>query len=439
MASETISAIAEELNQSIRSGNTGVFEMLSVLGRRAFLPKGILVQGAEAGEKAKKYNATIGIATENRTPMGLASVTKHFSGITSSESLTYAPPTGRMDLRMKWKEGLAAKNPLLGGKRYSLPIVTNGVTHALSLLGDLFVDRGDTVIVTDKYWENYNLVFNVCRGAKIRTFPTFTKTGGFNVAGLEKALERASLKGKAFVILNFPNNPTGYAPTKDEAQAIGRILIAAAENGTKVISVCDDAYFGLFYEPDVFEQSLFALVADAHPNLLAVKVDGPTKELYVWGFRTGFVTFSTKVAADGNAFYAAMEKKFAGQIRANISNCSHPSQSIVLKAMQDPNFGAECAQKKEILKARALKVKEILGRGVGKRFWVPYPFNSGYFMCVRLKKIEGEKFRKHLLDQHGVGVIADGTSDIRIAFSSVELENLEDLFGILEKAAGELS
>lgn len=434
-----VSPIAEELNKAICAGNQNVFDLFSDLGRRAFLPKGILVQGAEAGEKAKRYNATIGIATEKSAPMGLASVTKHFAGISASESLTYAPPTGRMDLRKKWNEGLVAKNPLLANKRFSLPIVTNGVTHALSLLADLFIGKNDTVIVTDKYWENYNLVFGVGRGAKLRTFPTFTRGGGFNVDGLSRTLERVSGKGKAMVVLNFPNNPTGYAPTKSEAEAIGKVLLTAAEKGTKTIVVSDDAYFGLFYEPDVFDQSLFGLLADAHPNLLAVKVDGPTKELYVWGFRTGFVTFSTKVLGDAAPFYAAMEKKFAGQIRANISNCSHPSQSIVLKAMQDPNFSAECAQKKEILKARALRVKEILAKGVGARYWQPYPFNSGYFMCVRLKKIDAEKYRKHLLDQHGVGVIADGNSDIRIAFSSVELENLEDLFGILESAARELS
>ena len=38
-------------------------------------------------------------------------------------------------------------------------------------------------------------------------------------------------------------------------------------------------------------ESLFGLLANLHPNLLAVKLDGATKELFVWGLRCGFVTF----------------------------------------------------------------------------------------------------------------------------------------------------
>ena len=38
-------------------------------------------------------------------------------------------------------------------------------------------------------------------------------------------------------------------------------------------------------------ESLFGLLAGRHPNLLAVKLDGATKELFVWGLRCGFITF----------------------------------------------------------------------------------------------------------------------------------------------------
>ena len=50
--------------------------MLSDLGKRLFFPKGILAQSAEAKEKAKRYDATIGIARENGKPMFLPSVMK---------------------------------------------------------------------------------------------------------------------------------------------------------------------------------------------------------------------------------------------------------------------------------------------------------------------------------------------------------------------------
>jgi aspartate/methionine/tyrosine aminotransferase len=59
-------------------------------------------------------------------------------------------------------------------------------------------------------------------------------------------------------------------------------------------------------------------------------------------------------------------------------------------------------------------------------------------MCLKLKGLDAETYRKHLLERHGVGVIADGQTDIRIAFSAVEEQDLEDLFATLATAAREL-
>jgi hypothetical protein len=73
------------------------------------------------------------------------------------------------------------------------------------------------------------------------------------------------------------------------------------------------------------------------------------------------------------------------------------------------------------------------------KFWEPYPFNAGYFMCLKLKKLDAETYRKHLLDKYGVGVIADGQRDIRVAFSSVDEDQLESLYSLLAAAAKDLA
>ena len=97
--------------------------------------------------------------------------------------------------------------------------------------------------------------------------------------------------GKKVVLLNFPNNPSGYTPTVAEAKAIVACLTAEAARGSAVVVLIDDAYFGLVFEDGVIGESIFVDLADAHPNLLAVKIDGATKEDYVWGFRVGFLTY----------------------------------------------------------------------------------------------------------------------------------------------------
>jgi len=67
-----------------------------------------------------------------------------------------------------------------------------------------------------------------------------------------------------------------------------------------------------------------------------------------------------------------------------------------------------------------------------------YPFNSGYFMCLRVKGVPAERLRVHLLDAYGAGLIASGEEDLRIAFSCLELEQIEPLFEVIHKGIQEL-
>ena len=48
----------------------------------------------------------------------------------------------------------------------------------------------------------------------------------------------------------------------------------------------------------------------------------------------------------------------------------------------------ERRQKKEVLEARAKKVQAILALPKYAGLWEPYPFNAGYFMCLKLKGID---------------------------------------------------
>jgi phosphoenolpyruvate carboxykinase (GTP) len=433
-----IRPLAAELNDVIERENPHIYAMLSEFGKRLYFPKGILAQSAEAKDKANRYDATIGIARENGKPMFLPSVMQYFNGLSPAEALTYAPATGRADLRKKWREELVRKNPSLVGKNISTPIVTAGVTHALSLVGDLFINKGEMVLVPDKFWENYELLYGVRCQAQLGIFPFFNAAGGFNVEALRQALATRAGSWKTILILNFPNNPTGYSATKTEMDQIVKVLREAAEDGRNLIVVTDDAYFGLFYGEDVAQESLFARLAGCHERLLAVKVDGPTKEAFVWGFRTGMLTFGAHAFLSHEALYQALEKKVAGAIRSAVSNCSHTAQSILAKALMGDSMAGEWQQKRAILAARAKKVESILSSPKFAELWEPYPFNAGYFMCLKLKNLDAETYRRHLLEKYGVGVIADGERDIRIAFSSVDEGQLEDLYTILAAAAREL-
>ncbi|MDD2234795.1 MAG: aminotransferase class I/II-fold pyridoxal phosphate-dependent enzyme [Desulfitobacteriaceae bacterium] len=425
--------IAQELNEKIQNENPFVYELLSDLGKELYFPKGILTQSAEANQKASRYNATIGIATEIGQPMYLTVIQENLSSFQPKDLYNYAPAGGKLELRKLWREKMLVDNPSLNGKKFGQPIVTNALTHGLSIIADMFINAGDNIILPDKLWENYNLIFNVRRGAKLITFPFYAENGKMDIRAMRKTLLSQKQYGKAVLLLNFPNNPTGYTPDEQEADEIVEVIKEVAEEGINLIVINDDAYFGLFFE-DSIRESLFGRIANLHPRILPVKVDGPTKEEYVWGFRVGFITFAT----DNSKVSDALENKVLGIIRGTISSGPHPSQTFVLEALKSSEFPAQIKQKYTILKNRSLKVKEILANNKYRDAWVYYPFNSGYFMCLKLKKTNAENLRVHLLERYGVGVIALGDSDIRIAFSSVEEENLQDLFDLIYQGIKEL-
>ena len=432
-------ALARELNDAIGAANPYVLAMLSSLGKELFFPKGILAQSAEAKAKGKRFNATIGMALEHGAAMNLPSVMAQLAGFTPDEALRYAPVTGLPDLRKAWKAKQLRDNPSLAGAPTGLPVVTNGLTHALSVAADLFCEPGDTLVLPDKIWGNYRLIFGLRHGAEIVSYPLYDARGGFNVAGLRHTLEQAgSSRGKAIVLLNFPNNPTGYSPTTAEAEAIAEAVIAQAAAGTNIVCLTDDAYFGLFYEDDVFTESLFTKLAGAHERLLAIKCDAATKEIFVWGLRVGFLTFGAPGCAPDGPLAVALEKKVSGAVRSVLSSCSGLSQRLVLAALRSKDLAGERRAKADILKARALEVKRVLAEPRYAEVWTPYPFNSGYFMCLKLKTVKAEALRRHLLDHYAVGAIAPDESDLRIAFSSVEKDGIAELFDTIYRAAKDL-
>ncbi len=426
--------LAKELNETLQG--TIVDAMLSDVGRRMFFPKGIVAQSAEAGKKATRFNATIGMATSQGQPMYLSDIYNQFVENTfkPSELFSYAPGGGDPALRALWKEEMVKKNPSLKGKQFSLPIITSGLTHGLQMMAQLFAQEGDTLVIPNLAWDNYELIFAYQVNATVKTFNLYNAEGGFNVEGLREVLSSIPER-KARILLNFPNNPTGYTPTKTEMQAIAETLINLAEEGMQLLVLSDDAYFGLFFGEDSATESLFSLLCDAHPNILAIKCDAATKEDMVWGFRIGFITYGSKLL--GEEHYDALNKKTLGIIRSTVSNCDRPGQSMLLKAMREgTRYEADKLDAKAEMEKRYRVLQEALKKYEGNDLLKPYPFNSGYFMAFDCKG-SAEQLRKHLLDTYQVGCINIADVTLRLAYCSVECDRIAELVDIVYQAAGE--
>ena len=424
---QDLNPLAIELNEQIRDAAPAVFALLSKLGKRIYLPKGILSQTAEANVKAHRFNATRAIALENNDMMHLA-VSREFVPALSPESVYgYAPVLGQPELREAWKTHLLKENPLLAEATLSLPIVTSGMTHGFSLLAELFVDSGDTLILPDKIWGNYRLIFQTKAGANLQTYPFFNATRGFNTHGFQEALTAATDE-KLLVLLNFPHNPTGYAITRTEAEHIVDAIVKRADVGCRILVIVDDAYAGLWYDTTVMHESLFGLLVGCHPNVVSVKIDGATKEEYAWGLRVAFMSFGLGVAA-----MQPLEQKLSGLIRANTSGASQVSQTLILEAMRASGHAEQKRRNYEILKARALKTKAIASDARYAKLWEVYPSHAGYFMCLNLKFGNAEAVRQQLLEEHGIGTIALGEAELRVAYSCLEESDIETVFEVIAR------
>ncbi len=432
-----INQLANELNEVILKESPAVFSLLSTLGKELYFPKGIVDQTSQAKLKADRYNATIGIAKQDGHAMYLPSLVRYLNGIEPDESVAYPPTEGVIQLRNIWQQHQLELNPAMRGRQVSLPVVTGGITHGLNLVAELFCDPGDPVLLPDMLWGNYRMIFGLRRSAEIVSYPFFTESGGLNIEAMGSALASLPPEKKAILVLNYPNNPTGYTPTREEGRGILEIIKREAEAGRNILVVSDDSYFGFFYEESTLQESLFGSMSDLHPRVLAIKLDGATKENYAWGLRIGFLTIGTTGIGENSGLYPAINRKIGGAIRSSVSCCSMLSQSLLLKSIGSPTYSQEKEEKYEILKRRYCKVKEVLSRDVYAQAWQPHPFNSGYFMCLRLKRGDAEEIRLRLLDNYGVGIISLGERDIRVAISCIEEQEVQELFDLLYNAVME--
>lgn len=424
--------LANELNASLRG--TVVEQVLSRYGLRAYFPKGIVAQSQEAASAAGFANATAGVAICNGHHMTHALFSELSPHVTTDDLVSYAPTAGDPRLRKRWQEEMMRKNPMLAQSICSLPVVTAGLTHGIAIAADLFLDEGDTVVVPGPSWDNYPLIFAVEHGAHVLSPSLFDENLHFSLAAFEDTLCRIEAE-KICILLNFPNNPTGYTPSDEEMVEIVRIMVDMAQQGKNLVVVVDDAYYGLFHDQSACHTSLFAYLCNAHERLLAVKCDAATKESLVWGFRVGFITYGGRGLT--NDSYHAMVQKTMGVIRASVSSCSRASQSLLLAALQDPRYLDETSRVAGEMSRRFARVRSSVERWSGSEDLRLFPCNSGYF-CTFACRGDSEALRRYLLENHGIGTVSLPGNLLRIAYSGVDIDVLPQVVDTLFRSAGAL-
>jgi aspartate/methionine/tyrosine aminotransferase len=435
-----------EINKSIQQYHPAAWRAFTDLGKRIYLPRGIPQQAQQAAQC--EINATIGQCTDDLgKPMPLPVMAEKFQNLDPKDIFLYTSQGGRKDLRAAWREHILEDAPSNTNREdvdISLPVVSAGLTHGLSLVGELFVDSSTCVLLPNPRWDNYDLLFNVRVQGQIVDYDVMKipenttpqdiyprRSSVFNSMGIvQKLREQAQKYKKILLSLNFPSNPSGYTPSQKELDilivGIQDLVAEWKQTGSShsLVILLDEAYKGMEWDKEnSLTSSLFFQLQHLDKEFVVVcKVDGATKEMFFFGGRIGFISFASNLEAR-----TALEEKVIGLMRSTISALSSPSQIVLLKALQSPLLIEQQISLRNILLERYEILQNVLQQS-SLDYW---PFNSAFFCLVHCPTDPQEK-RLQLIER-GLGVVSiPRTPALRISYSTVPKEKIPQLIEIFE-------
>ncbi|MBY8992894.1 MAG: aminotransferase class I/II-fold pyridoxal phosphate-dependent enzyme, partial [Candidatus Lokiarchaeota archaeon] len=273
---------------------------------------------------------------------------RNYTNVNIKQVVPYAPIGGLPDIREIWKKWIIKKSEAIEKdklarleKYITTPIITSGVTNGIYLTCALFLNPREYIISPNKRWGNYDNIIEKHIGAEIKSFDFF-KDNKINLQSLKETIEDvANRQDKVIIILNFPNNPTGYNPTYQEARDLIKLLKDTYYLIRKpMVIIVDDAYEYYVYTDKHIKNSLFFELHQLDEDIIPIKLDGITKELLMYGGRIGFVTIGLKpnwVKNDEEMDILKREvnNKLEGMNRSTISNCNHFYQAITQKLFDE--------------------------------------------------------------------------------------------------------
>ena len=189
----------------------------------------------------------------------------------------YAHNLGLPELREAISAYMSALHPRIESSRIA---VTSGGVNALMLAVQMLVDAGDEVVAVTPVWPNLTAQPAIL-GANVRRVSLVPKEGQWTL-DLD-ALRAAITPATRLLIVNAPNNPTGWTLTRDEQEAI---LTHCRSTGTWILA--DEVYERLYYEPTP-NRCAPSFLDVAAPDDRLVVAHSFSKSFLMTGWRLGWL------------------------------------------------------------------------------------------------------------------------------------------------------
>ena len=160
--------------------------------------------------------------------------------------------------------------------------VTSGGVNALMLAMQMLIDAGDEVLAVTPVWPNLTAQ-PLIMGARLRCLALKPQADGAWTLDLP-ALLAAITPATKMLVVNSPNNPTGWTLSKAEQQAI---VARCRETGTWILA--DEVYERLYYRGDTANGAAPSFLDVSGPNDRLVVVQSFSKAFLMTGWRLGYL------------------------------------------------------------------------------------------------------------------------------------------------------
>ncbi|QNT79158.1 pyridoxal phosphate-dependent aminotransferase [Entomobacter blattae] len=279
----------------------------------------------------------------------------------SKGDMGYPPVDGHPLLKRAVQKKFLKENHLA----YELDEITIG-NGAKQLIFNAFmatVEKGDEVVIPAPYWVGYPLAAGLFGG--VPRYALCQEQDGFRLTA--EALQKELSPATKWVVLNFPNNPTGAVTSLEDMHNIADVLRRFPQSWI----MCDEIYEHLIYE-GVEHFSLAAIAPDLKERILTL--NGVSKAYAMTGWRVGFAGAPAKlikamVKIQGNstsgvcgvsqvAAAAALEEasEQVGVMRESYAR----RRALVLRALKEIK-GVSCTEPKGAFYIY-LGIKDCLGK-----------------------------------------------------------------------------
>lgn len=318
----------------------------------------------------------------------------------------YPPALGIMELREAVAEKFRKENKMEWVQPENV-MITNGGSQAIALTFAALTNPGDEILINSPNFLSYFYIPSYYHTTLIEVPRNADYSLNF------KELEKKITPKTKLLIINSPNNPTGYVLTRDEIEKVVGLVL---EHDLYLLS--DEVYEKYLYNGrKCWSPASLGGVEDR-----IITINSISKTFSATGLRVGFLA--------GPSNIIPLMEKYAQYTAAGVS---HPMQYGALEGIKYGNPKMD-----EIIKNYDERRIYSLKRLKELDFECAMPHGAFYMMpCVKKYMESGNQFSEQLFEKQKVAVIGGDAfgsyseDKIRISYATTK-ENLETAFERIE-------